>query len=106
MILDHLLDVFRGSSLYQKELCIIISHVLLGAGGRGCVEGRGEVSCDLESFLIFCSGNCYTCCIEYQYFDTMSERFSPWFSMHLPPSLFLLSPVSLHMVSLQRSCSL
>ena len=54
MILDHLLDVFRGASLYQKELCIVISHVLLGAGGRGCVEEMGEVGCSPELFVILC----------------------------------------------------
>ena len=45
ILLDHLLDSYRESSVYRKELFIIISQVLLGAGGGGCVEGKKRVSC-------------------------------------------------------------
>lgn len=43
VLLDHLTDVFRGSTLWQKETTIMISHLLLGASGRECVQGRGKV---------------------------------------------------------------
>ncbi|KAL5484668.1 hypothetical protein EMCRGX_G021207 [Ephydatia muelleri] len=31
VVVDHLLDTLRASALYRKELCIVLSHVLLGA---------------------------------------------------------------------------
>ena len=42
-LLDHLLDVHRASPQYRPQLLVVISHTLLGAGGRGCVHGRPKV---------------------------------------------------------------
>ena len=44
VLLDHLLDLFRGSAHYRKEVAIVIENVLVGAAGWGCAKGRGEVS--------------------------------------------------------------
>ena len=43
-ILDHLLDAYLSPFTQRRcELLIMIGHVLLGAGGRGCVHSRERV---------------------------------------------------------------
>ena len=42
-LLDHLLDMYRSSTQQRSELLIIIGHTLLGAVGRGCVQGKKKV---------------------------------------------------------------
>ena len=37
VLVDHLLDVFKSSALYRKEVSIVIGHVLLGAA-----DGNGK----------------------------------------------------------------
>ena len=44
VVLDHLIDMYRNSAHYQKELLIMIGHALIGAVGRGCVHRKDKVS--------------------------------------------------------------
>ena len=43
VLLDHLLDLFRASSLHRKEVVLLITHVLTGASCQGCAQGLGKV---------------------------------------------------------------
>ena len=54
MVLDHLTERFRQGAAHRKELLVVISHVLLGAAGIGCVQGKvgGVVLCTAHYVII------------------------------------------------------
>ena len=58
VLLDHLLDVHRSSGGRERcEVLIVICHVLIGAGGRGCVRGREKVC------VCVCARRCVCVCV-------------------------------------------